>query len=926
MYSCSVKKKTTAITFIDKSISILSLLVLVTIICSTALVNATEELQNGYILEFSSTDKATSFIKHHTNYIHQRYNFDSELFPAVSVEFKDEKIAQKLLRSPEIKNYWPIDHRTRLHAPVPEGSNNSDVAATRFIPQANDTIPLLTQAYDKFRNLKSNGSGVKIGIIDTGVDYTHPALGGCFGNGCKIAYGYDLVGNNYNGSSNSIIESNDPIDNCPANSTSATGHGTFISGIIGAEDHVYNWTGVAPGATLGMWKVYGCNSAISSNDVILKAMEMAYKAGMDVISISLGLSGGWEEDVLSLMADRLVSKGVHVVAASGNSGASGIFLTASPASSRNAIAVGSTMNSHVPGYILKIGPPEKRQIDITYRTFVNSALVLNETLSIVATGRKFNQGNDACKELGKSSKYNDTIVLIHQGGCDSLTKIQHAHSAGARAVVLYTDTKNATTLFETLENAVLPTAFINNDDGETIYRAITASKSQPTKARFTNTLVAMEAPESDIDSISSFSTLGPTNELQLKPELVAVGGNVFSTVPRYQGSYKFGSGTSFSAPYVAANVALFLANNKNRANCSPDLVKNVLMNFASTVRGPISASQYGDSPIRQGAGVVDVSQAIQGFKQFHVSPAKLSLNDTAHSQSLLQQEITIFNHHTTSLVFRISHQPSLTVTGYSLRGGNQSFAPIEPVGLYAGNQSSVATMHFDKTSLAIAAGESAKVLVRIEPPSKVFTMENHVLYGGYIVISSTASSQASVPYFGMLGNMKDLPVLDRSNQPSQLAPYQFPSIGLADGKSIVKDNSIGHFNVTYYPESKMSTGGPTVITRLLTGTALLQLQILDKNGSYVGDVPMTDARRYMMRNTHGVTEYSVPYYVWYWSGDYTPKDSSLESTAEVEPRLLRSGEYRLVVRALKVFGSVHSDADFDSWTSPRLKLDITTAE
>lgn len=97
--------------------------------------------------------------------------------------------------------------------------------------------------------------------IDSGVDYTHPALGGCFGKGCKVAYGYDLVGNNYNGSTSSIEESDDPIDNCPANSSnvmqtksrklsfstqsynidiaSATGHGTFVSGIIGAEDLVY---------------------------------------------------------------------------------------------------------------------------------------------------------------------------------------------------------------------------------------------------------------------------------------------------------------------------------------------------------------------------------------------------------------------------------------------------------------------------------------------------------------------------------------------------------------------------------------------------------------------------------------------------------------------------------------------------------------
>jgi hypothetical protein len=97
----------------------------------------------------------------------------------------------------------------------------------------------LTRANYAYKNLKLNGSGVKVGIIDSGnshyklvyfihlfdffsrkgVDYTHPALGGCFGKGCKVAYGYDLVGNDFDGSLNSIKPSHDPIDNCPTNSS-----------------------------------------------------------------------------------------------------------------------------------------------------------------------------------------------------------------------------------------------------------------------------------------------------------------------------------------------------------------------------------------------------------------------------------------------------------------------------------------------------------------------------------------------------------------------------------------------------------------------------------------------------------------------------------------------------------------------------------
>lgn len=77
----------------------------------------------------------------------------------------------------------------------------------------------MTSANYAYKGLKLDGSGIKIGLIDSGVDYTHPALGGCFGKGCKIAYGYDLVGNDFDGTIKSIQPSEDPIDNCPLNSS-----------------------------------------------------------------------------------------------------------------------------------------------------------------------------------------------------------------------------------------------------------------------------------------------------------------------------------------------------------------------------------------------------------------------------------------------------------------------------------------------------------------------------------------------------------------------------------------------------------------------------------------------------------------------------------------------------------------------------------
>lgn len=70
-----------------------------------------------------------------------------------------------------------------------------------------------------------------------GLDYTHPSLGGCFGSQCRVAFGYDFVGDDYTGD-NQPIPDGDPMD--------CNGHGTHVAGIIGANDKEFQFTGVAP--------------------------------------------------------------------------------------------------------------------------------------------------------------------------------------------------------------------------------------------------------------------------------------------------------------------------------------------------------------------------------------------------------------------------------------------------------------------------------------------------------------------------------------------------------------------------------------------------------------------------------------------------------------------------------------------------------
>lgn len=183
-----------------------------------------------------------------------------------------------------------------------------------------------------------------MGVIDTGVDYTHPALGGCFGPGCRVAYGYDFVGDAYNGE-NAPTPGNDPRDTC-------NGHGTHVAGIIGAKDDKFEFTGIAPEVTFGAYRIFGCDGS-SSDDVIMSAMERAYQDGMDVINLSLG-DIGWPESPASLLADELSLKGMIVCAAAGNEGDRGMFEVGAPSLGRHALSIASVDNTHVLSHTIKV--------------------------------------------------------------------------------------------------------------------------------------------------------------------------------------------------------------------------------------------------------------------------------------------------------------------------------------------------------------------------------------------------------------------------------------------------------------------------------------------------------------------------------------------------------------------------------------------
>ncbi len=234
-----------------------------------------------------------------------------------------------------VKNLTPSDVERIRNQPNVKSVHKSKLYHTTMI----DVIPLLdiNTVWTTPSPVEGylDGTGVKIGVIDTGIDYTHSDFGSCttqqfLANQCeKVVGGYDFANND-----------SDPMDDM--------GHGTHVAGTIAANGTAggQSFKGVAPNAKLYALKVFGANGGASEQD-ILSAIEWAIDPNqdgnnedhLDVINLSLGGVGD-PDDKMSLAIDRAADNGVVSVISAGNEGA--FFSVGSPGTARKAITVGAT--------------------------------------------------------------------------------------------------------------------------------------------------------------------------------------------------------------------------------------------------------------------------------------------------------------------------------------------------------------------------------------------------------------------------------------------------------------------------------------------------------------------------------------------------------------------------------------------------------
>ena len=517
------------------------------------------------------------------------------------------------------------------------------------------------------------GAGMRIAIVDTGLDVNHPSFsedGFLYGlnetaaNAGRTIDSYNLLGVDeiagrvdklnatarYNGLTAddlyvnakvpfgfNYVDDNLDLKHLIEADGTHDDHGSHVAGIATANKYInydgeyktekLGVVGIAPDAQLFVMRVFGVNGGAYSDDY-MAAIEDAILLGADSINLSLGSASAGEsvaaEAYINEIFDRLINSDTVVVISAGNSGSWGDYSTlganlttdvdvdtvGSPGSYRNAFTVASAVNSSFTGFAVKFGD--------MLTSYINGSNAPNAPMTSLDTnGNGTEYDYVFIPGYGEEEDFanvdvNGKIVLVSRGNISFYVKHMNAANAGAAGLFVYNNTTGTISMNLTGSDAKIPAASITLEAAQKIVDNSVYDETNGTYSGKVTVLSekVIDYNVSDAFLMSNFSSWGVPGDLALKPEITAPGGNIYSTTD--EGTYDVMSGTSMAAPSVAGLSALVIQYiEENDLVNKTGLCKRTLAQslLMSTATPLTQADGLLYSPRKQGAGLANAAAA-----------------------------------------------------------------------------------------------------------------------------------------------------------------------------------------------------------------------------------------------------------------------------------------------------------------------------
>jgi subtilisin family serine protease/photosystem II stability/assembly factor-like uncharacterized protein len=469
------------------------------------------------------------------------------------------------------------------------------------------------------------GEGVTVAIIDSGIDYTHPDLGNGFGSDYKVVDGYNYINDN-----------NDPMDD--------NGHGTHVAGIVAGNGEV---KGVAPDAKLTAYKVMDSRGRGDMSDIIAAIEHAADPENphrADVINMSLGASGD-ENNPLSQASNLAVQSGVVVIVSSGNSGPGKHTVTA-PGNATDVLTVGASVSG--------LNVPEARIVTPLNHLIQTNRLSFSANVdSDLSEVEVVDVGSGTPEEFEEKDVTGKIALSLNNPGNFSMASLAEEH--GALGILFYYEPLGNVPGFpfenEYEANRGHHFSVGPNFDGRLDIIALEIDQQSGELIKRTlaeDQVVNIELTETDgTDVMADFSSRGPTENFHMKPEIVAPGVEILSTMPEdlFESGYYRYSGTSMAAPHVAGAAAIMA---QQHPNWNAEEIQSALVSSAHHLTEA--------DPITQGAGRLDAEQASK--TKVFAMPEQLSFQtaDLHQEEVNEQQQFELVNKGDEERTYQLSHQ------------------------------------------------------------------------------------------------------------------------------------------------------------------------------------------------------------------------------------------------------------------------------